>query len=268
MRVLATLWSPAWRALAAVLCLVCAGCTTVSPPTEAPQGAAAGVEPGKSLRAPVDPWEAFNRKVFAFNEAVDEAVLAPVARAYRDVVPSPVRTGVGNVFANVSDAWSAVNHLLQGKLQQSVEMSMRFLINSTLGFGGVLDIASEMRLGRDREDFGQTLGRWGLGTGPYLVLPLLGPSSLRDGFSLILDRRASLPSLVPDPGDSNRLTLLGVVQTRSELLSASRLVEQVSLDRYVFMRDGYLARRRNQVWDGNPPDEPSDDVDSPDGKAE
>jgi phospholipid-binding lipoprotein MlaA len=116
-----------------------------------------------------------------------------------------------------------------------------------------------MGLTREREDFGQTLGRWGFESGPYVVLPLLGPSSLRDTGGWLLDRRTTLPALVADSGDSNRLTVLGVVQTRSELLSASRMLEQVALDRYVFVREGYLARRRNQVWDGNPPPEPDDD---------
>ena len=245
--------------------LLAAGCATVDPnsaPSAPPTSSATagpGIAPTAAPRAPTDPWEGWNRRVFAFNDAVDEAVLAPVARAYRDVVPSFVRTGVANVFGNVGDAWSAGNHLLQGKLQSGVEQGMRFMVNTTFGLAGVLDVASEMGLTREREDFGQTLGRWGVGSGPYVVLPLLGPSTLRDTGGWLLDRRTTLPALVDDAGDSNRLTLLGVVQTRSELLSASRMLEQVALDRYVFVREGYLARRRNQVWDGNPPPEPDDE---------
>lgn len=248
----------------ALAVLTITGCASVPAPGAA--STASPKAPPTSLSAPADPWERFNRRVFAFNDAIDQAVLAPVARTYRDAVPSPVRTGIGNVFANVGDLWSAANHLLQGKLQQGVEMCMRVLINTTLGLGGVLDVASEMRLTREREDFGQTLGRWGFAPGPYIVLPLLGPSSLRDTMALPLDRQGSLPALVSDTSDSNALTLLGAVQTRSELLSASRLLEQVAMDRYVFVRDGYLARRHNQVWDGNPPSERDDEDEGKDAE--
>ena len=128
-----------------------------------------------------DPLEPMNRAVFAFNEAVDDAVLKPVATAYQKVVPELVRTGVDNVFANIGDLWSAANQLLQAKPVAAVEMGFRFVVNSSFGIGGLFDIASEAGLERRSEDFGQTLGRWGLGTGPYLVLPLLGPSNVRDG---------------------------------------------------------------------------------------
>ena len=257
------------------LALLVGGCASVAP-AAGPAGAQGGASPpsphggapvaapaGPGLvaapaRAPVDPWEPLNRQVFAFNDALDVALVAPLARAYRDLVPSPVRTGLSNVFGNVGDAWSAANHLLQGKLQSGVEQGMRFMVNSTFGLVGVLDVASEMGLTREREDFGQTLGRWGFGAGPYLVLPLLGPSSLRDTAGWLLDRRTTLPARVDDSGDSNRLTLLGVVQTRSELLAASRMVTQVALDPYLFIREGYLARRRNQVFDGNPPPAPDE----------
>lgn len=234
-----------------------AGCASLaSPSASSTPTHASGPEAKQSA---VDPWERFNRRVFAFNDAVDEAVLSPIARVYRDAVPEPVRTGIGNVFSNVGDLWSAANHLLQGKLQPGVEMSMRFLINTTMGLGGVLDVASEMRLTREREDFGQTLGRWGMAPGPYLVLPFLGPSSVRETLALPLDRRASLPAFIDDTGLRNALTALGIVQARSELLSASRLLDQVAMDRYTFVRDSFLARRRNLVWDGNPPAEPVDD---------
>jgi phospholipid-binding lipoprotein MlaA len=238
------------------------GCASLPPGASSPGTPGAR---GATAQTPTDPWERFNRRVFDFNDAVDAALVAPLARAYRDTLPQPVRTGISNVFSNVGDIWSAANHLLQGKLQQGVEMSMRFLINSTLGLGGLLDVASEMSLTREREDFGQTLGRWGMAPGPYVVLPLLGPSSLRDTLALPLDRQASLPALVSDVSASNALTVLGAVQTRADLLSASRLLEQVAMDPYVFVRDGYLARRRNLVWDGNPP--PEDDGDGGDKDA-
>ena len=213
-------------------------------------------------RAPkvkADPLEGLNRSIFAFNEAVDLALLKPLATAYRKVIPSPVRTGVDNVFGNVGDAWSAVNHLLQGKVQTAVEMTVRVTTNSLFGLGGLFDLASEAGLERQSEDFGQTLGKWGVGPGPYLVLPFYGASSLRDAAALPLDRKASLPGIVQDGIYRWGLTTLELVHGRADLLSATSLLEQVALDKYSFVRDSYLARRRNQVHDGNPPEEPEED---------
>ena len=224
-------------ALVAALVAV-AGCATVpagSPPP--PAG---------------DPWQRFNRKVFAFNEALDEAVLAPVARAYRDVVPELVRRGVSNVFGNVGDIWSAVNHLLQGKVGSGVEMGMRVLSNTFFGIGGLLDPATEMGLTRRSEDLGQTLGVWGLGPGPYLVLPLLGPSTVRDTAGLPFDRYAESAHTWWG-GNPYTLGALQLVSVRAELLSTTQLIGDVSLDKYSFVRDGYLARRLDQVYDGAPP---------------
>lgn len=243
--------SPLVRLLAAWCCaslLGLAGCASVpSGPPGSPPAATA-----------IDPFERWNRKVFAFNEAVDEAVLKPVAQVYRDVVPQLVRTGVGNFFGNISDVWSSVNHLLQGKLQFGAEMGMRVLTNTIFGLGGVLDPASEMRLVKRPEDFGQTLGVWGVGTGAYLVLPLLGPSNLRDGAGLPLDMAATSTSLYFDQG-AYALTASKLVNTRAELLSTIRLLDQVSLDKYSFVREAYLARRLDQVYDGAPPMEKFDD---------
>jgi phospholipid-binding lipoprotein MlaA len=207
-----------------------------------------------------DPWEGFNRAVFSFNDAVDEAVLKPVATTYRDFVPQFVRTGVANVFGNFDDAWSAVNHFLQGKPQSGLDMTLRVAVNSGFGLLGLLDVATEMKLERHSEDLGQTLAVWGAGPGPYLVLPLLGPSTVRDGLALPADMAWS-PSRVPER-DANRawLTLLGVVDTRARLLSTTELLGQVALDRYSFVRDGYLARRRDQIYDGAPPLEDFEDI--------
>lgn len=203
-----------------------------------------------------DPLEGWNRGVQSFNDGVDNAVLKPVAEAYVKVVPSFVRTGVGNFFGNLGDAWSAVNHLLQGKPEGALNMTLRLAVNSTLGLGGVLDIASEAGLDRRSEDLGQTLGVWGVPSGPYLVLPLLGPSSLRDsvGTAVGMAERAS-PQFTDEQSLRNAALLLNVVQTRAELLGASRLLDDIALDRYTFLRDAYLARRRNLVYDGNPPEE-------------
>lgn len=252
-------WTGRIAALLLGASLTLPGCATTGAPTAQAQARRAAV-------IGPDPFEALNRSIFGFNEAVDDAVVAPIARAYVAVVPQPARAAVGRVFANVSDAWSSLNHLLQGKPRQSLEMAGRFAINSTVGLVGLIDVASDAGLERQREDFGQTLGRWGLGPGPYLVLPLLGPSSLRDAVALPLDLRAGLPYLAHDVADRNALTGLGLVQARAESLSATALMQQVALDRYSFVRDAYLGRRRSLVWDGNPPSDPEDGEEDPPAK--
>lgn len=209
---------------------------------------------------PADPWEPVNRRVFAFNEGVDKAVVKPVAGAYRKAVPELVRQGVENVFGNITDVWSVVNHLLQGKPQSAGEMTMRVLLNTGLGIAGLLDIASEAGLHRQPEDFGQTLGRWGVGAGPYVVLPFFGPRTLRDTAALPLDWRASLQSLPHEPRVRWSLSGLDTIQTRAGLLDATRLVDQVALDKYSFVRDSHLSRRRSLVYDGDPPADDADDA--------
>ncbi|MFM7848019.1 MAG: VacJ family lipoprotein [Rubrivivax sp.] len=213
----------------------------------------------RSLAIKADPLEGLNRSVFAFNEAIDLALLKPLAIAYKTAVPTPVRTGVDNVFGNVGDAWSAVNLLLQGKVKRALEMTVRVTTNTVFGVGGLFDLASDAGLERQAEDFGQTLGKWGLAPGPYLVLPFYGASSLRDALGLPLDRKASLPGVVQDGSYRWGLTTLELVHGRADLLSATNLLEQVAFDKYSFVRDSYLARRRHQVFDGNPPEEPEDD---------
>ena len=203
-----------------------------------------------------DPFETFNRGMFSFNEAVDSAVLKPVATGYEKVVPQFVRTGVDNFFGNIGDAWSAVNHLLQAKPQAAFEMGMRFAFNTAFGLGGLIDIAGEAGIERRNEDFGQTLGRWGLGAGPYLVLPLLGPSTLRDTGALAVDFRAAPAAFFDESRDKYGISALQVISTRARLLSASRTIDDIALDKYSLIRDGFLVRRRNQVYDGNPPEEP------------
>ncbi|HSO45133.1 MAG TPA: VacJ family lipoprotein [Rhodoferax sp.] len=206
---------------------------------------------------PKDPLEPFNRGVYQFNDAVDRAVLKPVATAYRDVVPSPVRTGVTNAFANAKDGWSIVNNALQFKWQAAGDSLMRFAVNTFMGMGGILDIASEMQIARSPEDFGQTLGHWGVGAGPYLVLPLLGPSTLRDTAALPVDGQGDLAVLVSDVPIRNSLITLNLVNQRSRFLDASAMLEQVALDPYTFTRDAFLQRRQNEVYDGDPPDDSS-----------
>lgn len=238
-------------AAAAVALALLAGCATVS----GPQG------PGQKL----DPWENWNRKVFAFNEGLDEKVLKPVATAYRDVVPGFVRTAVGNFFANAADGWSAVNLMLQGRFEPALNDTLRFAVNTAFGFGGLVDIMSEAGFEHHYEDFGQTLGRWGVGAGAYIVWPVLGPSSVRESVALPFNRLATPASVIDDGAKAAGITVLELVNTRAELLGASRVIDQIALDKYTFVRDAYLARRRSLVYDGEPP--PPDDDDPPDDKG-
>lgn len=192
---------------------------------------------------PRDPFEPFNRSVSRFNEGLDEAIVKPVAQVYQDVLPSPIRTGVNNFFSNLTDVWSMVNNLLQGRPQAAGESWMRFSINTTFGLGGVLDWATEMGIERHREDFGKTLGRWGVGTGPYLVLPILGPSTVRDAAALVVDTKGDLVNHVNDVSTRNSLYVLRAVDLRASVLRAGEVLDQAALDKYSFTRDAYLQRR-------------------------
>jgi phospholipid-binding lipoprotein MlaA len=242
-----------WLAACCGALLLLQACATV------PGGANVSVDPR-------DPWERWNRQVYGFNEAVDNAVLKPVATAYQKVVPSIVRRGVDNFFGNFGDAWSMVNNLLQGKLENGLRDMFRFTTNTVFGLGGLLDIATEMRLDRQGEDFGQTLGYWGVGSGPYVVLPLFGPSTLRDATALPLDTYVSPNLVVNDSAAKAGLTTLGVVNLRSNLLGASRMLDDIALDKYNFTRDAYLQRRRNLVFDGNPPPQAEERYDLPEAE--
>jgi len=204
---------------------------------------------------PRDPLEPFNRGVYSFNDAVDRAVVKPVATAYRDVLPSPVRTGVRNFFNNLQDLWSFVNNTLQLKGEGAGNSIVRFGVNTVFGLGGLLDVATEMRIERFPEDFGQTLGRWGVGAGPYVVLPLLGSSTLRDTAALPVDMNGNAVSHIDDNAIRNSATVLNLVDRRARLLDASKLLDEVALDPYTFTRDAFLQRRQSLVCDGNPPDE-------------
>jgi phospholipid-binding lipoprotein MlaA len=210
--------------------------------------------PAGSNRVAHDPLEPMNRVIFAVNDTIDAAFLKPVARAYTDNVHEGVREVFSNMFGNVADVWTAVNQLLQGKPVEAVGDLSRFVINSTLGFFGVADVASSFGFETHREDFGQTLGRWGLGSGPYLVLPFFGPSSLRDGVAFPIDYSTDPITRVSDIAIRNSSTAVRLVDTRAKLLPAEKLIEGGALDKYSFIRDGYLQRRRNLVYDGNPPE--------------
>lgn len=203
---------------------------------------------------PADPLEPFNRGVYRFNDAVDTAVMRPIAVGYETVVPSLLRTGVTNFFNNLTDFWSFANSVMQLRGQQAAQTFMRLNVNTFFGLAGFLDPASEMGLERHREDFGQTLGRWGVGPGPYLVLPILGPSTVRDTAALPVDYYGGLISNVDDIPIRNTMYGMRLIDARAQLLPADRLLRDAALDRYSFTRDVFLQIRRNDVYDGNPPD--------------
>jgi phospholipid-binding lipoprotein MlaA len=207
---------------------------------------------GCATTSPEDPFEGYNRAMFKVNEKVDKAVLKPVARGYAKVMPKPVRNGVSNAFANVGDPWVGLNNLLQGKPADSLSDVMRFLVNSTFGLAGVLDVATEAGLPKHDEDFGQTLGVWGVGDGPYLVLPFFGPRTLRDAVVLPLDATLDdawvLTTHIPS---RNTLSAVQIINERAAALGMERTLEEGTLDKYRFVRDFYLQQRRYKVHDGN-----------------
>jgi len=211
--------------------------------------------------ARLDPWENWNRKVFAFNEGLDEHFLKPAATLYSKVVPQFVRRSVSNFFNNAADGWSAVNNVLQGKGEPALDDVVRFTTNTVFGFFGVLDIASEFGLEHHYEDFGQTLGTWGFGAGAYVVWPLIGPSTVRDSIALPLDRAASPALFVSDGRYQFAIVGLQIVNTRAKLLGASEVIDDIALDKYSFIRDAYLQRRRSLVFDGDAPELPDPRVD-------
>jgi phospholipid-binding lipoprotein MlaA len=221
---------------------------------------------------PQDPFEGFNRAMFSFNDGLDQAVLKPVATVYAEALPSFVQTAVGNFFGNIGDVWTAVNNLLQGKLENGLSDVMRVAVNTTFGLVGLADIGSELGMHKHQEDFGQTLGTWGIASGPYVVLPFLGSTTLRDTAALPADFAGDLwtykrPVYVRNVGSAVR-----VVDQRAAVLDASNLLEDAALDRYEFVRDAYLQRRSNRINDGNDPapkrDEQPSNGDSPRPKAD
>lgn len=215
--------------------LVLQGCATVTNPD------------------PRDPWESMNRSVYKFNDALDTAAIQPAAKAYVAVLPSPVRTGIHNFLGNLGDVWSMANSALQLKGQATAETFMRITVNTFLGLGGVLDVASEMRLEKRKEDFGQTLGYWGVKPGPYVVLPIFGPSTLRDTLATPLDMKGDAVQQFNDQAARNVLSVTRVMDMRSGLLQTVDVIKAAALDPYTFVRDAYLQKRENDVHDGNPP---------------
>jgi phospholipid-binding lipoprotein MlaA len=204
---------------------------------------------------PRDPLEGWNRGVYKFNDKFDDYLARPVAETYEDWVPREVRSRVRNFFGNLADPFIGVNNMLQGKFDEGLDDWWRFILNTTVGLVGIHDVATDFGLEKHNEDFGQTFGRWGAGTGPYLVLPLFGSSNLRDGIGLAADMYTDPLSEARPIDLRNSAIATRAVQTRADLLGASRVLEQAALDRYVFQRDAYLQRRRSLVYDGRPPRE-------------
>jgi phospholipid-binding lipoprotein MlaA len=239
-------------ALTLAAALACAGgCATV---------------PADAGHNPADPFERVNRHVYAFNDGFDRAVAQPVARGYAAVVPRPVRNCVGNIFYNVGEVTNFVNASLQFKPGDAAADAGRFLVNSTAGLLGCFDVAKGMGLERNRQDFGLTLGKWGVPPGPYLVLPFLGPSTIRDTVGEVPDYYTDAVSYISPKTDYYIAYTTRFVDRRAEFLDASGLIDSAALDPYQFVRDGYLQRRRSRIYDGNPPPLPSDDED-PDAPA-
>ncbi|HEX4857000.1 MAG TPA: VacJ family lipoprotein [Limnobacter sp.] len=209
-----------------------AGCTTMRAPSDS------------------DPLEGFNRSVDSFNQVVDKAVVKPLAQGYDKITPPEIKTVIGNFFSNLDDVSVAVNNLLQGKPKAAGNDITRFALNTTLGIVGLADVATELGFPKNDEDFGQTLGVWGVGSGPYLVLPVLGPSTLRDAPARFVDAPLDPLFHQDDVRLRNSLLVVNVVNTRARLLPATDLVERVALDQYAFVRDAYLKRRASLIRDG------------------
>jgi phospholipid-binding lipoprotein MlaA len=209
-------------------------------------------------RDPRDPMESYNRAMHTFNDELDKAIIKPLAEGYRTITPKPVDRGITNFFSNLDDVVSAVNNLLQFKLHRAASDVGRVVVNSTIGILGFFDVATNMDMPRYDEDFGQTLGAWGMGPGPYFVLPILGPSSIRDTFGLVADWYTDPVRYVK--GDDWRYGLVGLrgIDMRADLLTASKVLDEAALDPYNFTRDAYLQKRRNDVYDDNPPPEPEE----------
>lgn len=234
-----------------LLAIFSTGCASINGPTE-----------------PHDPFERYNRAMYSFNEGFDRHVAKPVAKAYNKVMPAPVDKGITNFFSNLDDVIVLANDLLQFKMMQAAQDFSRILFNTTIGLFGIFDVATHLDLPKHNEDFGQTLGYWGVPAGPYFVLPVLGPSTIRDTAGLGTDYAYFDPTfnLINDSATSWSLTGLYFIDRRSDLLNMSKLLDIAALDPYVFTREAYLQRRQNLVYDGNPPMEDFENYDDEEEK--
>ena len=213
---------------------------------------------------PKDPFETFNRGIYKFNDTLDKAVVKPVAKGYSAVVPSPVKSGLSNFFSNLNDVSVCTNDFLQFKIKQAAADTGRLVVNSTVGILGLFDVASSVGLTKHNEDFGQTLGYWGIGSGPYLMVPFLGPSSVRDGLGMYADTVTSQISRLKHVDARNEVYATSFLVKRASLLDEEKVLDEAAIDRYSFIRDAYLQHRQSLVYDGNPPREKFDDDDESD----
>jgi phospholipid-binding lipoprotein MlaA len=204
---------------------------------------------------PRDPLESYNRTMFGFNDAVDDAVLKPVAKGYRAVTPNWLRKGISNFFNNLEDGWSALNSALQGRKMETGDNAGRFMVNSTFGLLGVLDVASDLEIERHPADFGLTLGRWGVPPGPFVVLPILGPFTLREVAALPVELKAQPKYTLGNEEAHTILPAVSLIDTRAKYLNAGELIDSAALDPYLFQRDAYFQRQLNIQYDGNPPED-------------
>lgn len=201
-----------------------------------------------------DPLEPFNRASYSFNSTLDDAIFRPVAKGYDAITPDPIKTGVSNFFANLDEIPTISNNLLQGKFSDALNDSGRFLINTTLGLAGFIDVATDLGLEQHDEDFGQTLGAWGIGSGPYLVIPFFGPTTLRDALGRPVDSLVSLTQEVDHDRTRYSIYAVEAIDLRYRLLAIDSQLED-ALDEYSFVRDAFIMRREYQVYDGNPPED-------------
>lgn len=205
-----------------------------------------------------DPFEGYNRVMHSFNDTVDKTVLKPVAQGYDAIMPAPASKAINNFFSNLDDITVIINDVLQFKFMQAFEDTSRFGINSTIGVLGLMDFATDFGFKKNNEDFGQTLGAWGIDTGPYLVLPFIGPSDIRDTVGLVGDYYTDPITYVKGPDARNPFIATNIVDSRAALLKAEKVLDEAAIDEYVYIRDAYLQRRLNLVHDGNPPEEEFD----------
>ncbi|PIE25543.1 MAG: hypothetical protein CSA60_00210 [Neptuniibacter caesariensis] len=205
-------------------------------------------QPVSATEVNVDPWEGFNRVMFNFNDGLDTYALKPLAKGYQAVMPDPAEKGVSNFFANLADVGTLLNNLLQGKFEHAGLDFARISFNTTIGLGGLIDVATPMGIEKHDEDFGQTFGYWGVASGPYLVLPFFGPTTVRDGIGMVPDAMVDPILDVDDAGARNALYITRVVSGRANLLAKEELI---SGDKYTFLRDAYLQKRRYEIADGN-----------------
>lgn len=213
----------------------------------------------KNGHNPRDPWEGYNRAIFSFNEGLDRTIIKPVAKGYEKVVPSPVNTIITNFFNNIGDLLIAANNLLQGKVIDSASDLGRVALNSTLGIGGLIDVATGMTLEKHDEDFGQTFAIWGLGNGPYFMLPLIGPATIRDTFGFLADWQTDPLNFVRPYIARDSLTGVRGLDKRADLLSAEKVIDAGAIDKYRYMREAYFQRRNYLIYDGMPPRDEEND---------